>query len=117
MGLLRDVIAQLSAQQNGLVKHFKSHIIVDVLCDMVAHPSNHVRSCIVSLFNVVVGKFILKIVVLTFIEIPTTKSAVLAEKILPALIALSNDPDFLVRYDCIEPLATIAVNSPNDEVR
>lgn len=63
LGLLRDVIAQLSAQQNGLVKHFKSHIIVDVLCDMVAHPSNHVRSCIVSLFNVVVGIFILKIVV------------------------------------------------------
>jgi len=67
---------------------------------MVAHPSNEVRSCIVTLLNIV---------------IPTSKTPELVAKILPALITLSHDPDAGVRNNCIDPLANIAVNSPNDD--
>jgi hypothetical protein len=48
--VLKEIVGQLSVQSN-----FKSYVILDTLCDMVAHPSNQVRLCIVTLFNVVVS--------------------------------------------------------------
>jgi hypothetical protein len=93
--VLKEVVGQLSSQAN-----FKAYVILDTLCDMVAHPSNQVRLCIVTLFNVV---------------IPTAKGSDLESKILPALVTLSNDPDSYVRTETIEPLAAIVVNSPSDD--
>eukprot|EP00026_Physarum_polycephalum_P000956 Phypoly_transcript_00957.p1 GENE.Phypoly_transcript_00957~~Phypoly_transcript_00957.p1 ORF type:complete len:1206 (+),score=208.49 Phypoly_transcript_00957:89-3706(+) len=93
--VLKEIVGQLCVQSN-----FKSYVILDTLCDMVAHPSNQVRLCIVTLFNVV---------------IPSAKIPELEGKILNALITLSNDPDTYVRTECIEPLANIVVNCSSDE--
>lgn len=97
---LKDVIAQLSGGQ-AYSSSMKKDVLVDTLCDMVVHPASQVRSCVVTLFNVIV---------------PASRQEDIQRKILPALLTLGTDPDRTVRASCIEPFGNIVINGPDGPV-
>jgi len=78
-----------------------SAIILDLLWDLVVHPTNQVRMAVLNLFDAMMD---------------VSDSELSKKRILPALICLSNDQDRNVRYAAIKPLGTLVMNCTDQQV-
>eukprot|EP01114_Cavostelium_apophysatum_P013423 TRINITY_DN3251_c0_g1_i1.p1 TRINITY_DN3251_c0_g1~~TRINITY_DN3251_c0_g1_i1.p1 ORF type:complete len:976 (-),score=360.72 TRINITY_DN3251_c0_g1_i1:1541-4468(-) len=69
--------------------------VLNVLWDLLVHPVNYVRVCVVTLFDGIIS-------VLTPDEV--------AKRVLPALVTLGSDPDKMVKFATLRALSSVAAN-------
>ncbi|KJE94065.1 hypothetical protein CAOG_04762 [Capsaspora owczarzaki ATCC 30864] len=99
---LLDQMPALTAVVADLCEHriFVKEM-VEIMWDLLVHPTLAVRLCIVEVFRVLVK----------FVDPQTT-----AKRVLPALITLSSDPEPEVRHASIATFGSIAISSPEKPI-
>jgi len=114
---LKEIIVFISLEENGWSRDQQPALkdainiactksmerkqeVLNLMCEMVTHPANYVRNCVVLIFSGLISLLNL---------------GQITERILPALTTLAADPETTVRNASIQTFGTVALSNLEDK--